>query len=280
MTEAPPPTARRSARTILLWVALPLLAGIVLSLLVPRPVVGVIHLDDQIFSVTAQDLIAQITYAREHPEVRAVVLAIDSPGGTVVDTEAIYLELARLRRVKPVVAVINGMAASGAYYMAVGADYIYAKPTSEVGNIGVINVLPIAPLVFEDQVSTGPYKLWGNSRDTSLREMEMIKQEFYTAVRLGRGPALKAGQETILRGEIWPGTVALRLGLIDELGVQSQAVERAAGMARIANYSVADLRASAGLAAPQSGAPGGKATPASKPGLYLLYIRPSEGSRP
>ena len=122
-------------RVWLLWLALPLVIGLLVASLVPQPVIGIIRLEDAIYSYSAQDMIKQIEYAGKHPEVRAVVLVIDSPGGTVVDTEAVYLELAKLRTKKPVVTVINGMAASGAYYLSVGTDYIYAKPSSLVGNI-------------------------------------------------------------------------------------------------------------------------------------------------
>ena len=100
--------------------------------------VGLINLNTSIDAYSAKDLITQIDYARTHPEVRAVILVLDSPGGTVADTEAVYLEILKLRKTKPVVASINSMAASGAYYLTVGTDYAFAKPTSLVGNIGVI----------------------------------------------------------------------------------------------------------------------------------------------
>ena len=127
-------------RTIL-WLAIPLLAGILVSLLIPQPAIGVIQFRDEIYSATAGDLVAQITSAREDPSIRAVVLVLDSPGGTVADTETVYLELARLRAVKPVVTVVENMAASGAYYLAAGTDYIVVAPSSAVGNVGVRTVL-------------------------------------------------------------------------------------------------------------------------------------------
>ncbi|HNN14811.1 MAG TPA: ATP-dependent Clp protease proteolytic subunit, partial [Anaerolineales bacterium] len=101
-------------RNGLLWVAIPLILGILISTLIPKPIIGVIRLEDAIYSFTAQNMIKQIQYAIDHPEVRAVVLVFDSPGGTVVDTEAVYMELTRLRAMKPVVTAVNGMAASGA----------------------------------------------------------------------------------------------------------------------------------------------------------------------
>jgi protease-4 len=263
----------------LLWIALPLLLGVLASSAIPKPIIGIIHLDAAIDSYSASELITQINYAIDHPEVRAVVLALNSPGGTVVDTEAVYLELERLRAVKPIVTSVNGMAASGAYYMAVGSDYIFAKPTSQVGNVGVIGYLPPVPFIYEDLISTGPYKLWGSPRDTSLREIEMIKQGFYQAVKLGRGAALKVGPEVILRGQLWNATEAVRMGVIDALGTQNDAIHKAAELAHLRNYGIVNLygpsvvqpaspsaffQSSAGVTLPYP----------SEPGLYLLYIPP------
>src|SRR3972149_11816711 len=152
------------------------------------------------------------------------------------------MELMRQRAKKPVVTVVNGMAASGAYYLAAGTDFIYAKPTSQVGNVGVIGYLPPAPFIFEEIISTGPYKLWGSPRDTYLREIAMIKLGFYQAVTLGRGDRLTAGADVILRGQIWAGTDAVRLGVIDELGTESDAADKAAQMARAWHYETLDLR--------------------------------------
>jgi protease-4 len=270
---------RDQIRGWLTWVGLPFLAGLIIATSIPKPVIGVIRLDDAIYAASARDLISQIDYAIEHPEIRAVVLALDSPGGTVVDTEAVYMELERLRAVKPVVTAVNGMAASGAYYLAAGTDYIYAKPTSQVGNIGVIGYLPPAPFIFEEIISTGPYKLWGSPRDTYLREIEMIKQGFYQAVTLGRGDRSKAGADVILRGQIWTGSDAVRLGVADELGTERDAILKAAQMANVWHYETGDLRLLSGVQNEvlpffiQS--PQGVTLPYPlEPGLYLLFIQP------
>lgn len=267
-------------RNSLLWIALPLIIGILIAASVPKPVIGVIHLNDAIYSYTAQDMITQIHYAIDHPEIRAVVLAFDSPGGTVVDTEAVYMELTRLREKKPVVTAVNGMAASGAYYLSVNTDYIYAKPTSLVGNIGVIGYLPPAPFIFEDIISTGPYKLWGAPRDSDMRQIEMVKQGFFEAVRLGRDGKLNAGPEVIFTGQIWAGTDAVRLGIADEIGTETNAIEKAASLAKVANYEAKDLYQlsvyGSGSAYPffiQS--PDGMIMPyPNEAGTYLLYIPP------
>lgn len=264
----------------LLWVALPLLLGVFAASAIPKPVVGVIRLEDAIYSYTASELIAQIEYARTHSEVKAVVLALNSPGGTVVDTEAVYLELERLREEKPVIASVDGMAASGAYYLAVGTDYIYAKPTSQVGNVGVLGYLPPTPFIFEDLISTGPYKLWGSPRDTSLREIEMIKRVFYEAVELGRGDALKVGPEVVLRGQLWMGAEAADMGIIDAIGTESDAVTRAAEMAHLWHYDTVDLYELAGLQDSladlffQTDSQGLALPYPRQPGLYLLFVPP------
>ncbi|MCX6066911.1 MAG: S49 family peptidase [Chloroflexi bacterium] len=267
-------------RKYLLWLALPLIIGILMAALIPQPSIGLIYLSSSIDAYSAKDLLTQISYAREHPEISAVVLVLDSPGGTVVDTEAIYLEFLKLRKNKPVVTSINSMAASGAYYLTVGTDYAFAKPTSTVGNIGIIGYLPSTPMIFEGIISTGPYKLWGSPRDTYMRQIEMSKQGFYNAVKTGRGDRLKVGPEVVLSGQIWPGSEAQKYGLIDELGTQSDAIEKAASMAHVHNYRTDNL-ANLTLYQPvQAGgffatsADGSTLPYPKEPGVYMLYIPP------
>ncbi len=266
-------------RTWLLWLALPLVLGLLAASAVPRPIVGIIRLNDAIYANTAQDMIKQIQYAIKHPEVRAVVLAFDSPGGTVVDTEAVYMELTRLRAKKPVVTAVNGMAASGAYYLSVNTDYIYAKPTSMVGNVGVIGYLPPTPFIFEEIISTGPYKLWGAPRDSDMRQIDMIKEAFYQAVQLGRGKKLKAERDVVLSGQIWSGVDSARIGIVDAIGSEKDALDKAAELARIANYEAADLRELADIPAVSFPffiqSPEGIQLPyPNEAGIYLLYIPP------
>ena len=265
-------------RTWLLWLALPLVIGMLIASLIPQPVVGIIRLEDAIYSYTAQDMLKQIKYAGEHPEVRAVVLVFDSPGGTVVDTEAVYMELTKLREKKPVVTAINGMAASGAYYLSVGTDYIYAKPSSMVGNIGVINYLPPSPMIYEEIISTGPYKLWGSARDAEMRRVDMIKETFLKAVLLGRGDRLKADHDVIVSGQIWLGSEAVSLGLADEIGTETSALDKAAELAGVSNYEATDLRELSGIVDsspyPFFGkSPEGGVMPyPAEPGTYMLFI--------
>jgi protease-4 len=271
---------------IFLWLVLPLVAGILLALLIPRPVIGVIYLRDAIDSYSAGDMTTQIRYAYDHPEINAVVLVMDSPGGTVAATESVYRELIRLRQKKPVVTVVEDMCASGGYYLAVGTDFIMVQPSSEVGNVGVRTTLPIESIVLEDDVSTGPYKFFGDSRDATLRVLDPLKQGFYKAVVLGRGKALKATPDDILSGKIYIGSEAVRLGLADSLGTQSEALSKAASMAHVWNFEIKNLRKLSGLADYYSYSffletKDGELTPyPRKAGTYFLYIPATDGRLP
>ena len=194
-------------RNILLWLAVPLILGLLAASAVPKPIIGVIRLEDAIYTYSAQNTIKQIQYAIERPEVRAVVIVMDSPGGTVVDTESIYMELTRLREKKPVVTV--------------------AKPTSLVGNIGVIGYLPPAPFVIEDIITTGPYKLWGAPRDSDMRQVEMIKEGFFQAVKLGRGDNLSGSDAVTFSGQIFSGIDGLKLDIINQFGTENDGAKKA-----------------------------------------------------
>lgn len=265
--------------SLLGWIILPLIAGVLIAAALPRPIVGLVYLNDEINPYSAENLLRQIQYANEHPEIRAVVLVISSPGGTVADTESIYLELLKLRKNKPVVSSVNLMAASGAYYLAVGTDYIVARPTSSVGNIGVIGYLPSTPAIYESIISTGPYKLFGYPRDQYVRQTEMVKQGFALAIQVGRGDRLKVGMDTVLSGQLWLGNEAARMGIIDAVGGESDAEQKAAELALVSNYDTLDLSTVIPYqdsAYPFYGqSPDGKQlyTPAD-PGVYLLYIPP------
>lgn len=232
---------------LILTLILSLIVGTLLSFWIRQPVLGVIHFSSEIYNDTAKELITQIRHAYDNPRIKAIVMVMDSPGGTVTDTEAVYMELIRLREKKPVVIMVQGMAASGGYYLASAADYIISEPSSLIGNIGVLRYTPSYPSVTEDVYSTGPYKLWGGPGETFIREMELMKTGFLQAIKLSRGDRLRIDDATILRGQIWPGSEALRFGLVDELGSLSRALQRASELALIKHYTTQDLRELAGL---------------------------------
>ena len=220
----------------------PLAAGLYAApRLVPQPKIGMARLSYDIFSQTAFELTEQLAYARQDPSIKAVVLVINSPGGSAAYSEELYLDVLHTRDEMPVVATIDLLAASGAYYMAAAADEIYAKPTSAVGSIGVISSLPGAVFIEEELLTTGPYKAFGGTRDGSVRQIERAKFAFLAAVRNGRNGKLKADDEFLSRAEIFTGVQALELGLIDGLIANEEAIQRAAGLAGITNYDVVEL---------------------------------------
>jgi protease-4 len=267
---------------LLLVIILPTLIGLILSAFIPRPVIGTIAMNKAIDDAETDRVVNQIRYAETHSEIRAVVLVLDCPGGTINGTELIYLELFKLRQTKPVVTMVQGLSASGSYYISSGTDYIIANPSSMVGNVGVVGTIPSKPRVFEEEYSTGPYKLWGWPQDSYIRLMDLMKSTFLQAVINGRGSHLKIAAEQILRGEIYSAIEAYRLGLIDELGPLSNSIEKAAEIAHISHYEVVDIgqliaekqsssksSASGFFELDKDGNPTGKPR---ESGLYYLYI--------
>ena len=146
-----------------------------------------------------------------------------------------------LRQTKPVVASINQMGASGAYYLALGANYIYAKPSSFVGSIGVLSDAPEPPQLDEDVISTGPFKGTSSPREVYARQLELLKEGFVSQVLSQRGERLKVGKEVLATGEIFVGLESLRMGLIDDIGSRAQAIEKAAQLAGLRSYELVDV---------------------------------------
>lgn len=236
---------RSPLRLILLFILViivPLAIGIYAApRAVPEPKVGVIRLYYEIFGLTAEEFKAQLDYARNDPSIKAVVIVINSPGGTANDSEEMYLDVLRTRQDMPIVASVDFLAASGAYYVAAAADEIYAKPGSAIGSIGVITQLPDTVFIEEDWLTTGPYKAFGGTRDGFSRRAETLKEVFVKAVAAGRGPRLVADVETLTRAEIFDGVVAQQMGLIDGMISTQEAIARAGELAGLRNYEVVEL---------------------------------------
>jgi protease-4 len=128
-----------------------------------RNIVGVIIMDQAIISSdTASVATYAINQAITNDSIKAVVLQINSPGGSAHLIEQIYLDILELKQSKPVVVSV-AMALSGGYYIAVAADYIFAHPSSMIGNVGVIGTGPPTVIPSESALETGPYKITGFS---------------------------------------------------------------------------------------------------------------------
>jgi protease-4 len=228
--------------TILVIIIIPLALGLFLApRIVSEPKIGVVHLNYDIVGLTVQYMLTQLAYAREDDSVKAVVMYINSPGGSAAYSEELFLDILNTRAEKPVIATVDLLAASGAYYAAAAADEIYAKPTSSIGSIGVIAVLPGPVFIDEDLLTTGPYKAFGGTRDSFMRQMEISKNAFLEAVQTGRGERLTVEPAFLSRAEIFSGAQAEAMGLIDGLLSGDEAIQRAAELAGIKNYQVVEL---------------------------------------
>jgi protease-4 len=279
---------------VLLWilgiVGVLLLAGLGWLLarrLIPSPQVAIIHVEgDLVESYT--NLIGQaLSDAGADPAVRAVVLDISSGGGEVTASESLYFDILKLRERVPVLASVGDMAASGAYYISAAADQIYAKPTSLVGNVGVLSYLPNPDLVDEMLITTGPFKLTGGTATEWTRQMETLKNNFVAAVLAQRADRLKIAKEQLTRGEIYLGLQAQPMGLIDELGSRADAIAAAAQMAGLRHYTIVDrtpeqpaldLNSLFGSsdAQPAEAAAAPSRLERLRPGLYYLYLQPGQ----
>ncbi|MCE7972862.1 MAG: signal peptide peptidase SppA [Leptolyngbya sp. PLA1] len=202
---------------------------------------------------------AQLTLAERDPAVKAVIVRITSPGGTVTASHIMHEELRRFSRVtgKPVVASIGEVGASGGYYLALGADTIMAEPTSITGSIGVImptvNVSEGLAMIGirSRSITSGPNKDLANPmepmRDAQYAVLQSMVDEMYARFRglvVARRPGLSSGNlDMATDGRVFMGERAKELGLVDELGGLREAFARAktlAGLERATLVKYAD----------------------------------------
>lgn len=196
------------------------------------------------------DLIHTLGQARRNARIRAVLLEIDSPGGTAIASEQLYIAVRRLAARKPVVAWIKGVGASGAYFLACAATRVLAFPSALVGSIGVISVRPVLVDALRragariQVTKTGPFKDLGApwrepTSEDEAHERELVDaifRRFTSAVRAARG----FDDERLARvttGEVWLGTRAIELGLVDALAEdQDTALETAQDLASLPHH--------------------------------------------
>jgi protease-4 len=192
-----------------------------------------------------------IRQARTDKDIKAVVLRVDSPGGSVLASEEIYRELVALRAAgKPLVVSMGGYAASGGYYISAPADEIWANPATITGSIGIFAIIPtVDKTLGKIGVSTdgvGTTALSGQLRiDRPLSEgaravLQAVTthgyDEFVARVAAGRKKT-PAEVDAIAQGRVWAGVDAKRNGLVDQLGSFNEAVAAAARRAKLTSYS-------------------------------------------
>ena len=208
-------------------------------------------------SIETMPTIRELQKLRKDEDVKAVVIRVNSPGGSAFASEQIWHEIQLLKEEKPVVISMGGMAASGGYYISCGANKIFAEPSTLTGSIGIFGMIPDASeLVQEklglhfDVVKTNKYADFGggsfmglptrpfNSDEAMLMQAEIERgyDLFISRVAAGRGIS-KDSVNVIGQGRVWTGEQAIGLGLVDELGNLEDAIAEAAKLAELEEYS-------------------------------------------
>ncbi|WP_419213827.1 signal peptide peptidase SppA [Maribacter sp. X9] len=189
--------------------------------------------------------------AREDDKVKAIVLRVNSPGGSALTSDIIWREVELTKKIKPVVVSMGNVAASGGYYIAAGANKIFAEPTTITGSIGVFGAVPnMSELadnigVNAEQVGTNKnsieYSLFepiqDSFKDQVQESIEDTYQTFLKRVSEGRNMTM-AQVDSVAQGRVWSGSEALNIGLVDELGNLDDAIASAAEMADLDTYGV------------------------------------------
>jgi len=192
-----------------------------------------------------------IIKAKEDDKVKAIVLRVDSPGGSALTSDIIWREIELAKEKKPVVVSMGNVAASGGYYIAAGANKIFAEPTTITGSIGVFGTIPnMSELAADIGINAEQVGTNKNSVDYSLFEpmtpefrgmvqegIEDVYETFLSRVAEGRGMEEDAVHQ-VAQGRVWSGVDAKEMGLVDELGNLNDAIAEAAKMAEIEEYGI------------------------------------------
>lgn len=203
-------------------------------------------------SITTKQTITDLQELREDDDVKAVVIRVNSPGGSAYASEQIWHEVQLLRAKKPVVISMGGMAASGGYYISCGANEIFAEPTTLTGSIGIFGMVPDASelltqklgLAF-DVVKTNVMSDFGatgrpfNSAEAAKMQKYVNNgyELFIARVAGGRGMTPEA-VKAVAEGRVWTGEQAQAIGLVDKLGNMEDAIASAAALAEVEDYTV------------------------------------------
>jgi protease-4 len=206
-------------------------------------------------SIDGISLSKEIREARLDSSIKAIVLRVNSPGGSSLASELIWREVKLAADSKPTVVSMGNLAASGGYYIACAADTIVANPATITGSIGVFGLIPNTQELFEkklginfDVVKTNKLSdmpstnrpLTTEERDIMQSMVEDVYSTFVNHVSEGRGLTYEQ-VDAIGQGRVWTGENALKLGLVDKLGDLKDAVEIAKNMAHLGNYRVVNL---------------------------------------
>ena len=201
-------------------------------------------------SIVANTVCKDLEKLTKDDNVKAVVLRVNSPGGSAYASEQIWRAVTNLKAKKPVVVSMGGYAASGGYYISCAANYIVSEPTTITGSIGIFGMFPdFSGLLTEklgvkfDEVKTNKHAAFGTvARPFNAEEIAMLDQYigrgyelFRKRVADGRQQSIEQIEE-IAQGRVWLGNDALKIKLVDEIGGLDKAVEKAAKLAKLDKY--------------------------------------------
>lgn len=203
-------------------------------------------------TIGSEKISRAIRQVRLDKKVKAVVLRINSPGGSSLASDVLWREVMLTKKVKPIIVSMGDVAASGGYYMACAADSIFAQPNTITGSIGIFAILPNLQKFLNDKlgltfdgVKTGQFADLGDmTKPLSLEEKAILQQQvnrgyadFTAAVAQGRKKSVQY-IDSIGQGRVWTGTQALKIGLVDRLGNIQDAIASAAKKAKLTEYKL------------------------------------------
>ncbi|MBQ0063140.1 MAG: signal peptide peptidase SppA [Prevotella sp.] len=201
--------------------------------------------------IVAQDVCKDIEKLAKDDDVKAVVLRINSGGGSAYASEQLWRSIELLKKEKPVVVSMGGMAASGGYYMSCNSNWIVAEPTTLTGSIGIFGMFPDLSELFTqklgikfDEVKTNKNTTFGNLQARPINPEEMAMVERYVQrgyqlfiKRVGEGRKMTTEQvDAIGQGHVYTAEDALKIKLVDELGGLKEATKKAAKLAKLKKY--------------------------------------------
>lgn len=227
-----------------------------------RNKIAVVYAEGEIVSGKSKDgMMGSVTIAeairdaRKDKSIKAIVLRVNSPGGSALASDVIWRESVLAKAEKPFVVSMGDVAASGGYYISCGADRIFAQEATITGSIGVFGVIPNMKGMLNnklgihvDQVGTNAYsdgltllRPMASTERSAIQDMiEHIYDDFTSKVADGRGMS-QAEVDNIGQGRVWSGIDAKEIGLVDELGGLADAINAAADMAELSDYKLKDL---------------------------------------
>lgn len=209
------------------------------------------------FSIGTKNIIKSIKKTRENKRIKAIVMRVNSPGGSPLTSDMIWREIELTKKVKPFIVSMGDMAASGGYYISCNADKIVAEPSTLAGSIGVYGIIPNTQKFFNDKlgITFDRVKTNKNASLISLttplsnkqkkhfqNQVDNIYYDFVNRVADGRNMTF-AEVDNIAQGRIWSGIDSKRIGLVDTLGGLDLAIEIAVEQANISNYKLLEYPA-------------------------------------